>query len=148
MIEQLFTYHEDGSAAQHHAISASTNGLAASRKCHPWRQVLLLPTSTLTELDLKPSELRENILISEDIHRLQSGTVIEVGDVEIRLTFHCEPCKKLKALVSPNKLLNKRGYLGQVISGGTIRVGDSMVNLNRFLYDIQLSSNYINSFLI
>lgn len=127
MIERLFTYSENGDPIPHYVIDADMKGLSANRQCHPWRHVLLLPSSTLAEFDLKPSELRENILVSDDIQTLPSGTVIELGNVKVRLTFHCEPCKKLKPLISPNKLLNKRGYLGQVISTGTIRLGDSVV---------------------
>ncbi len=127
MIEQLFTHNKAGDAIPQHALVANTNGLATNRQCHPWRHVLILPSSTLTEFGLKPAALRENILLSEDIHSLPSGTVVKFGEVEIRLTFHYEPCKKLKPLVNPNKLLQKRGYLGQIISGGTIRLGDLMI---------------------
>ena len=126
MIEQLFTYNKEGYAKAQSSISADTNGLATNRPCHPWRQVLLLQTSTLVEFDLKPAELRENILVSEDIQSRPSGTVVKFGDVKVRLTFHCEPCKKVKPFASPIKLLNKRGYLGQIISDGTIRLGDCM----------------------
>lgn len=127
MIERLFTYCEEGYASSQHSIIANSSGLLTNRHCHPWRHVLLLPSSTLAEFNLAPSQLKENIVLSDDIHSLASGTVIQLGSVEVRLTFHCEPCQKLKPLVSPQKLFNKRGYLGQIINEGTISLGDSMV---------------------
>ncbi len=126
MIEQLFTHSEEGNTYPHHSIDANTSGLVSNRQCHAWRHVLIVPSSTLIEFDIKPSALRENILVTDDIHSLPSGTVVKFGDVEVRLTFHCEPCKKVKLLVSPKQLINKRGYLGQIISNGTICLGDAM----------------------
>ena len=55
-----------------------------------------------------------------------SGTVIRVGEALIRLTFHCEPCKKIRHLVTFDRILHKRGYLGSFLNSGAISVGDAV----------------------
>lgn len=126
MIKRLFTYSSEGKVTSRSQIQLTKKGIEANRECHEWRQILILPISTLVEFDLHPSDLRENILIKDDVHHLASGTLLKIGEVEIRLTFLCEPCKKIKSLVSPKKLICKRGYLGQIITPGKISVNDQV----------------------
>src|SRR5437763_10495123 len=76
-------------------------------------------------LGIQPGELRENITVSfPQLYDLPSGTVVKIGSALIRLTFHCEPCKKVLHLASFNTLVHKRGYLGSFLNSGTISVGD------------------------
>ena len=94
---------------------------------------MILPQTTLNRCGLSPTDLKENILIDSgiDIHALPSGTVMRIGDAEIRLTFHCEPCNKIKHLIRPDALRHHRGYLGQVIHAGDIHTGDEVSVLDK-----------------
>ena len=61
-----------------------------------------------------------------DLHKLESGTVIQIGSVRIRLTFHCEPCRKIADRVNLKRITHKRGVLGEFLSNGIIKVGDAV----------------------
>lgn len=89
------------------------------------RHLLILPSSTLINFGLQPGDLRENVVLSGlDIHDFPSGTVVRVGSTILRLTYHCEPCPRIKHLVPLNKVLHRRGYLAQITKPGTIKIGD------------------------
>lgn len=110
------------------ALGVGPNGIEGNVYCQPLRQVLIVPTQSLTEFNLKPGDLRENIVVEGfDVHKLESGTVIQIGCVRIRLTFHCESCKKVADMVSLKKITHKRGVLGSFLSNGIIKVGDTVV---------------------
>lgn len=110
------------------AFWAGPNGIEGHVYCQPLRQVLIVPTQVLREFKLEPGDLRENIVIDGfDLHKLESGTVIQIGNVRIRLTFHCEPCGKITDRVSPRKITHKRGVLGSFLNSGVISVGDAVL---------------------
>ena len=110
------------------AFGVGPNGIEGNVYCLPLRQVLIVPTQSLTEFNLKRGDLRENIVVDGfDLHKLESGTVIQIGSVRIRLTFHCEPCRKLADIVSLKKITHKRGILGNFLNNGVIKVGDAVV---------------------
>ena len=110
------------------AFGVGPNGIEGIVYCLPLRQVLIVPTQSLTEFNLKRGDLRENIVVDGfDLHKLESGTVIQIGSVRIRLTFHCEPCRKLADIVSLKKITHKRGILGNFLNNGVIKVGDAVV---------------------
>jgi len=60
---------------------------------------------------------------------LPSGTVLKIGEAQIRLTFHCEPCSRIKDKVSLKSIHHKRGYLGQFLNKGVLYLGDQIENL-------------------
>lgn len=110
------------------AFGVGPNGIEEQVYCQPLRQVLIVPTQSLTEFKLNPGDLRENIVVDGlDLHKLESGTVIQIGSVRIRLTFHCEPCRKLADIVNLRKIMHKRGVLGNFLNNGVIKVGDAIV---------------------
>jgi len=93
------------------------------------RQVLVTRHEDLCRFRIEPGELRENIVVAgleESV--FVPGTCLDIGAVSIRLTFHCEPCKRISHLVSSLKdILDRRGLLGVVLCGGTIAEGDAVV---------------------
>ena len=99
------------------------------------RQVLLVQAETLETHGLSYGTLRENIVTRNvDLHTLETGTEIAVGsEVTLRITFPCEACSLIAALdVSERRMLvNNRGMLAVVLTGGTIHVGDEIINLGK-----------------
>jgi MOSC domain-containing protein YiiM len=115
------------------AFDVSLTGVSNSRVQHPLKQLLILPQDSLTDFKLNPGQLKEDIVIQPtfDFHSLPSGTTLRIGTVELRLTFHCEPCSKIKAIVNPKKVLHRRGYHSQVIQAGRIQLGDTVTVLEQ-----------------
>ena len=109
------------------ALAFSPQGLGAGVHCAPLRQVLITSRHVTADCGLAPGDLRENIEVErDDLYELASGTVIRVGEALIRLTFHCEPCKKILHLASFDAIVHKRGYLGCFLNSGTIALGDAV----------------------
>ena len=110
------------------AFGVAPNGIEGQVYCQPLRQVLIVSTQLLTEFNLNAGDLRENIVLDGlDLHKLESGTVIQIGSVRIRLTFHCEPCRKIANIVSLRKITHKRGVLGSFLNNGIIKVGNPVL---------------------
>lgn len=111
------------------SLSLSLDGIVGSVHAEPMRHILIVPQITLDAFGLTPGDLRESVVIDDSsfggLHELPSGTVLGLGDAEIRLTIHCEPCPRMNPVVSDYRVLkDKRGYLGTVTKGGTIKLGD------------------------
>ncbi|BCL37965.1 MGMT family protein [Nostoc sp. MS1] len=108
------------------------------------RQVLVLRYEESIDLAIPPGELRENLVItgitSEDF---TSGSLISFDSgAAIRLTFHCEPCKRIEHLVDSLKTIQyKRGLLGVVINSGIVRIGDK-VNIQPEKFPILFENPY------
>ena len=119
------------------AFGVGPNGIEGNVYCLPLRQVLIVPSQSLTEFNLSPGDLRENIVVDGlDLHKLESGTVIQIGGVRIRLTFHCEPCRAIADKVNLKKITHKRGVLGSFLNNGFIKVGDAVVVDGKRFYAI------------
>jgi len=132
MIKHLFYKHPtNNSLLETDQLDVTESGIEGGTLCHPYRHLLIIPANTLEVFNIKKGSLKENIIIdwNIDIHTLPSGTIIKIGDVSIRLTFLCEPCSKIKHLVSLKKIIYKRGYLAQVLNSGTI-TKDSKISLD------------------
>ncbi|HKX31689.1 MAG TPA: MGMT family protein [Blastocatellia bacterium] len=103
-------------------------GIEGDKNAHPFspRQVLIVRQEDLEAFKIPPGELRENIVLQGcadvDFH---PGTLLRLGDsVKIRLTFHCEPCKRIGHVVPHlESILRRRGILGVALTGGCISVG-------------------------
>ena len=114
------------------AMAISGKGLEGDRSCleRNIRQVLLMDKETLDELDLKPGQIKENITTSGlDLSQTKAGQVVFIGDqVTMELVGDCEPCRKMDAIrPGLQSVLNgQRGMLAVVISGGAIKVGDTV----------------------
>lgn len=111
-------------------IKFSPDGLEGNLTCNPFRQVLILPTKVLQDFSLQPGDLRENLIIEHDeLHDLPSGTALLIGTARLRLTFHCEPCKRIQDKVALAKIQHQRGYFGQFLNYGTLFQNDLVINL-------------------
>lgn len=113
-------------------LRVTTTGIAGAAPSSPLRHLLLLPLSTLNHFKLTPGDLRENVIFDDDalgndFHSFASGTVLQIEAVKLRLTFHCEPCARLKNLVNTKSILHRRGYLAAVIAGGEVTTGQRFV---------------------
>ncbi|MEH1927137.1 MGMT family protein [Nostoc sp.] len=92
------------------------------------RQVLIVRHEDILNLSIKPGELRENIVVTGiEFDNFIPGSLLTFeSGAEIRLTFHCEPCKRIAHLVKSLKSIQgKRGILGVVIKSGKIQVGSN-----------------------
>lgn len=100
-------------------------GVAGGVRCSPLRQVLITSRAVTAQCGLQPGDLRETVEVDFDgLYDLPSGTVVKIGDALIRLTFHCEPCKKILHLTKFDQIVHKRGFLGCFLNSGTIALGD------------------------
>src|SRR5258706_13685518 len=79
--------------------------------CLSPRQVLVTRTEDLHHFGIEPGDLRENIVAAGiDAAGFVPGSRLDIGGVAIRLTFHCEPCKRIAHLVPSLKdILSRRG---------------------------------------
>jgi len=115
----------------------STAGIEGGVVANSIRQVLILQADTLERFDLQPGDIRENVIVDTDeLYDLPSGTVVKIGDAEIRLTYHCEPCGRVSPFVKPKDIMHKRGYLGLFLNEGTMRVGDVFTVLDQRFEEI------------
>lgn len=92
------------------------------------RQVLIVRHEDILDLSINPGELRENIVvIGREFDNFIPGSLLTFkSGAAIRLTFHCEPCKRIAHLVESLKSIQgKRGILGVVIKSGKIQVGSN-----------------------
>ncbi|MEA5602321.1 MGMT family protein [Nostoc sp. UHCC 0252] len=112
------------------------------------RQVLIVRYEDILDLSIQPGELRENIVVAGiEFDNFIPGSLLRFeGGAAIRLTFHCEPCKRIAHLVQSLKSIQgKRGILGVIIKSGKIQVGSNFqVQADKFL---ALSENPYERFL-
>jgi MOSC domain-containing protein YiiM len=85
-----------------------------------------------TGIDLKPSEIRRNVMTRGVALNELLGHRIRVGEVEAVVTELCHPCSHLQKLTKPGVLrglVNRGGLNADVVAGGAIRVGDQLQDL-------------------
>jgi alkylated DNA nucleotide flippase Atl1 len=77
--------------------------------------------------DIQPGQFGENLVINGVTgSEFVPGARLEfAGGAAIRLTFYCEPCKKIANLVwSIKDIEQKRGILGVVVQDGVLKAGE------------------------
>lgn len=98
------------------------------------RQILLVEGETLDSFGLTPGDVRENIVVREfSLGGLAHGAIVRAGEVLLEITGDCDPCDRMDGL-RPGlqaSIRGRRGILAKAISGGMIRVGDSIEELSR-----------------
>ena len=125
-VKKLFIKHEHAAQlTKADLVDFSPEGIRTNVACAPFRQVLIASESVTADCGLKDGDLRENVVVDFDgLYDLPSGTVVQIGQALIRLTFHCEPCKKILKLVDLKTILHRRGVFGTFLNAGRISVGD------------------------
>jgi MOSC domain-containing protein YiiM len=143
IVTNLFVKRRHGAALEAvTTITYDTHGIANGIQCAPFRQALIASRSIMAEYGLKPGDLRENVVVDFDrLYDLPSGTVVQIGEARLRLTFHCEPCKKILKLVEYDRILHKRGVFGSFLNHGQISIGDEFVVTEQKLEPIPYAVN-------
>lgn len=93
------------------------------------RQVLLIDSETLSDFQLNPGDVRENItLVNFDLTQLSPHDRLRLGEIELAVTAPCEPCWKLDEIRPglSSAIDGRRGVLATVVRGGELKVGDSV----------------------
>jgi len=118
------------------AVAVEGRGLVSNANQGGKRQVTLIDESRWAEAqdevgvpDLDPRTRRANLMLRGiDLER-SNGRLLRLGDVTIRIYGETRPCNQmeeaqsgLRAALSPRW---RGGAFGQIITGGTIRVGDA-----------------------
>lgn len=124
------------------AIVCSPRGIAGSVPVAPFRQALIASLAVTAELGLKPGDLRENIAVDcDDLYDLPSGTVVTIGKARLRLTFHCEPCRKILKLIEFDRILHRRGVFGMFLNDAPIALGDEFAVTDQRFEEIPYAIN-------
>lgn len=93
------------------------------------RQVLLMDVETLTEMEILPGHVKENLLTQGfNLRSLQPGQRLRIGQALLEVTLPCTPCNLMES-IRPGleaRMRGKRGMLCRVLEGGTIRHGDAI----------------------
>jgi hypothetical protein len=91
------------------------------------RQVLIMDSETLSQFDLLPGQVRENVTVAGlDFSSISAGDKVSLGgDVILEITGDCEPCARMDELRPglKDEIDGKRGLLAFVEKGGVVSVG-------------------------
>lgn len=82
------------------------------------------------QVDLRASESRRNIVTQGVALNHLVGKEFRVGEVVLRGTRLCEPCAHMEKLTVKGALrglIHRGGLRAEIVKGGTIRVGDSVI---------------------
>jgi len=109
----------------------AAHGLVSDCHAQPLgpRQVLLVLQEDVETLRLQPEQVRANVAVA-GLARSDLASGVEVGlgsQVRVRVTHECEVCGQLRRYVrgeSSRSLPGRRGWLGVVLAGGKLGVGD------------------------
>ncbi len=99
----------------------------------PNRSVLitsLRPYEMAKELGIEMpyGALGENILLDCDLHTLQPGMDLLIGEAVVRIAQNCTLCTHLCAIDPrlPKLLKHDRGIFARVVKGATVHLGDGV----------------------
>jgi MOSC domain-containing protein YiiM len=104
----------------------------------PERALSLFDEETLLQLkdegyDLVPGSTGENVVFRKvHVQQMQPGTVLQLGQVTLRLEQPRKPCYVLDAIDPQLKetIVGRCGYLASVVEGGRIQPGDRVTKSN------------------
>lgn len=79
--------------------------------------------------EVAPETLRRNILISGLNLSALRGSVLTLGQAQLRITGPCAPCSRMEAALGPggyNAMRGHGGWCAEVVRQGRIAVGDGV----------------------
>ena len=112
-------------------------GLEGDRHFHPdgappGQALTLVEAENVESVGLEPGATRRQLTVrGVDLNALV-GKRFRVGEVECVGVELCEPCSHLESLTRPGiikELVHRAGLNADIVTGGTIRVGDPVVEL-------------------
>ena len=107
------------------------DGQAHAKHVKSTRALSLFDEELLHELrgegyELQPGSIGENITVRNlHVQKMSPGTILEIGDVQIRLEEPRKPCFVLDVIDVRLKdvIVGRCGYMASVVTGGEIRPG-------------------------
>lgn len=114
-----------------------------SGKISRQRQVTLIQRehlaviAALVERPMRPEILRRNLLVSGINLLALRGQAIQVGTVVLTVSGVCHPCSRMEEALGVGGYNAMRGHGGvtaEIVRGGLISVGDSVIPLQRDLF--------------
>jgi MOSC domain-containing protein YiiM len=125
------------------AVQVTTDGLRGDGHAHakhnrPERAVSLFDLEILMQLQnegfpLYPGAIGENLTIAGlHVQRMSPGTLLEIGDVLLRLEEPRKPCYVLDSINPCLKdvIVGRCGYMASVVHGGVIEPGMDIVEVS------------------
>jgi MOSC domain-containing protein YiiM len=117
--------------------AVAEKGLEGDRHFHPegappGQALTLVEAENVESVGLEPGATRRQLTVrGVDLNALV-GKRFRVGEVECVGVELCEPCGHLEAMTRPGiikELVHRAGLNADIVVGGTIRVGDPVVEL-------------------
>jgi MOSC domain-containing protein YiiM len=114
--------------------AVADKGLEGDRHFHeegapPGQALTLVEAEVVEEVGLAPGETRRQLTVRGMKLNDLVGKRFRVGEVECFGVELCEPCSHLEEMTRPGMikaLVHRAGINADIVSGGTIRVGDSV----------------------
>lgn len=101
------------------------------------RSLLLTPQSSYkkaldNDINIKESELGENILVDFDCTALPVGTKLQIGETIIQISQKGTLCPGLSKIDNklPKLLKEKRGIFAEILQTGTVKTGDCVYQIS------------------
>jgi MOSC domain-containing protein YiiM len=119
-------------------LAVAGKGLEGDRHFHeegarPGQAITLVAAEEVEAVGLAPGETRRQVTVrGVDLNGLV-GKRFRVGEVECLGVELCEPCAHLQEMTRPGiikELAHRAGINADIVVGGTIRVGDEVVELD------------------
>ena len=98
----------------------------------PGQALTLVEQDVVADVGLAPGETRRQLTVSGTGLNDLVGKRFRVGEVECYGSHLCEPCAHLQEMTRPGiikELAHRAGINADILVGGTIRVGDPVVEL-------------------
>jgi MOSC domain-containing protein YiiM len=120
------------------AIAVAGKGLEGDRHFHeagagPGQALTLVDAAVVEDVGLALGETRRQVTVRGVQVNDLVGRRFRVGDVECLGVELCEPCTHLQEMTRPGivkDLAHRAGINADIVVGGTIRVGDPVVELD------------------
>jgi MOSC domain-containing protein YiiM len=136
-VESIHVGPSDALAAVHSVSAVAGKGLEGDRHfapdgARPGGALTLIEAEAVEAVGLAPGESRRQVTVrGVDLNALV-GKRFRIGDVECYGVELCEPCLHLQSMTRPgiiDELLHHAGINADILTDGTISVGDPVLEL-------------------